>query len=126
MSVDTGITCRDCGAIWNEKDAQCPACGSIHRYVSVSGKAVVVSTSVAYAHSIVYSKSAVKTINKLDKPTNEMVEQLPDQEKVLVFELVRRLVPDDVATPKDIKAIHAAQEEYRRGETIPHDSVNWN
>lgn len=34
--------------------------------------------------------------------------------------------PDDAATPDDMEAIKQARAEYARGETIPHDAINWN
>jgi len=34
--------------------------------------------------------------------------------------------PDDVATPDDIASHITAMEEYRRGETVSHDDIDWN
>lgn len=53
---------------------------------------------------IQYAKTAVKAINGME----------------------RRFVPDDVATPDDLRAIRAAREEYAQGETVPHSAINWN
>ena len=36
-----------------------------------------------------------------------------------------RLAPDDVATPDDLAAHAAAMEQYRRGETVAHEDINW-
>lgn len=39
-----------------------------------------------------------------------------------------QLVPvdvDDIATEDDLEAIRKSQEEYERGETIPHEAINW-
>ena len=36
------------------------------------------------------------------------------------------LAPDDVATPDDLAAHATAMEEYRRGETVTHEEINWN
>lgn len=33
--------------------------------------------------------------------------------------------PDNVATPEDLDAIQEARVEYLRGETIPHEGINW-
>jgi len=38
---------------------------------------------------------------------------------------VQRLAPDDVATPEDIAASAAARAEYRRGETVGMNAINW-
>jgi len=56
---------------------------------------------------------------------NTMVEQLHEPEQVLVLEIVKRFLPDDVATPDDLIAIASAREEYRRGETVRHDDIDW-
>ncbi|GHV18763.1 hypothetical protein FACS18949_18190 [Clostridia bacterium] len=47
-----------------------------------------------------------------------LVNLLPLGEQTLVFEIVKRFVPDDMATPEDLAAIKAAREEYKRGETL--------
>jgi hypothetical protein len=56
----------------------------------------------------------------------EMIDCLPEQEQVLVFEIVKRFVPDDVATADDLRAIQTAQAEYTNGETISHNDIDWN
>ena len=61
----------------------------------------------------------------LAQQINSMVERLPEPEQTLVFELVRRLVPDDMATPSDLAAIAAAREEYKRGDAVPDNAINW-
>ena len=43
---------------------------------------------------------------------NHFLKQLPESEKYLLLEIIKRFVPDDVATPDDLKAIHAAREEF--------------
>lgn len=55
----------------------------------------------------------------------EMIDCLPDQDQVLVFEIVKRFMHDDIATADDIRAIQAAHEEYIRGETIDHNDIDW-
>ena len=55
----------------------------------------------------------------------EMIDYLPDQEQLLLFEIVKRFVPDDVATPADLKDIQAARAEYVNGETVSHDDIDW-
>ncbi|MCI9045005.1 MAG: phosphoribosylaminoimidazolesuccinocarboxamide synthase [Peptococcaceae bacterium] len=55
----------------------------------------------------------------------EMIDYLPEQEQLILFEIVRRFLPDDVATPEDLTDIKAAREEYQRGETTPHEAINW-
>ena len=43
-----------------------------------------------------------------------------------VYELMIRLAPDDIATPDDLAAHTAAMDEYRRGETVAHEDIDWN
>ena len=50
---------------------------------------------------------------------------LTDRDQHLVFELIKSLAPDDIATSEDIAAHNAAVKEYERGETISHDDINW-
>jgi hypothetical protein len=62
----------------------------------------------------------------LTSQINTMVEQLHEPEQKLLVEIIKRFLPDDVATPDDLIDIAAAREEYRRGETIGEDDINWN
>ena len=55
----------------------------------------------------------------------EMIDCLPETEQVLLVEIVRRFIPDDVTTPDDIAAHALAMDEYRRGETIDDEDINW-
>lgn len=52
------------------------------------------------------------------KQLSKLVELLPEEEQALVFELVIRLLPDDVATPEDLADIAEARTEYACGETV--------
>ncbi len=54
-----------------------------------------------------------------------VIDCLPETELSLLLEIARRFVPDDVATADDLEAIRAAKTEYANGETISHDSINW-
>jgi hypothetical protein len=56
---------------------------------------------------------------------SNMVEQLQESEQKLLYEIVKRFRPDDVATPEDLADITAAREEYRRGETFNDDDIDW-
>ncbi len=55
----------------------------------------------------------------------EMIDCMQEPEQLLLFEIAKRFVPDDVATPDDLAAIQAAHEEYSRGETINHSNIDW-
>lgn len=54
-----------------------------------------------------------------------MLDYLPEAEQVIIFEIVKRFVPDDVATADDLEAIQAARREYANGETVSHEAINW-
>lgn len=64
--------------------------------------------------------------NRITEEINYMVEHMPEEEQKLVLEIVRRFVPDDVATPEDIEAIHAAEEDARLGLLVKHEDIDWN
>ncbi|MCI9596536.1 MAG: phosphoribosylaminoimidazolesuccinocarboxamide synthase [Firmicutes bacterium] len=53
----------------------------------------------------------------------EMIDCLPDQEQMLVFEIVKRFISDDVATADGLQATQDARDEYVRGETVNHNSI---
>ncbi len=55
----------------------------------------------------------------------QMIDCLPDQEQLLLFEIVRRFIPDNVATPDDLEDIYMARAEYANGETTSHNAINW-
>lgn len=54
-----------------------------------------------------------------------VIDYLPETDLSLLLEIASRFLPDDVATPDDLAAIRKSQEEYERGETIPHEAINW-
>ena len=56
----------------------------------------------------------------------DMIDFLSEQEQLLMIEIVKRFIPDDVATPDDLEAIRIADEEYSRGEMTRHEDINWN
>lgn len=59
----------------------------------------------------------------------EMVNLIPEAELPTVLEVVRHFVPttiiDDVVTADDLAAHDAAAREYRAGETVAHNAINW-
>jgi len=59
-----------------------------------------------------------------------MIDMLPEHEQTLAFELIKRMVlawdPDYTkVTPAEAELHAAALEDYRRGETVSHDAINW-
>lgn len=56
----------------------------------------------------------------------DMIDTLPETEQLLILEIVKRMaVDDDIATVDDIAAIKAAEQEYKNGETVNHNDINW-
>ncbi len=55
-----------------------------------------------------------------------VIDCLPETEQSLLLEIARRFLPDDMATPDDLEAIQTARAEYARGQTVPHEAINWN
>ena len=56
---------------------------------------------------------------------NSLIDYLPEQEQLLVLEIVKRFIPDDVATPEDLADIRIANEEFARGDFVLHENINW-
>ena len=59
----------------------------------------------------------------------EMLDMIPGGDLPVPLEIVRRFVPvsvEDIASPEDIEAYDEAMREYRNGETVPHDAIDWN
>ena len=54
-----------------------------------------------------------------------MFDMLTEREQLLIYELVQRLIPDDIATADDIAAHAVAQAEHARGETVSMDKIDW-
>jgi len=55
----------------------------------------------------------------------EVIDLLHESEQVLLLEIARRFMPDDVATSEDISDIQQAREEFARGEFVKHEDINW-
>ena len=55
-----------------------------------------------------------------------LIEYLPEDELRLLLEIAEHFVADDVATPEDIAAIEAADQDYQNGEMLTFDQIDWN
>jgi len=55
----------------------------------------------------------------------QVFDLLTEKEQSLVFELIKSLAPDDIATEEDIMTHNAAMEDYRQGECIRHEDIDW-
>jgi len=56
---------------------------------------------------------------------NHLAKHLSEQEKFVVLEVMKRFLPDHIATEEDLRDIEIAREEYRRGETTSHNDIDW-
>lgn len=64
--------------------------------------------------AVAVKKELVKTIGFLH-----------ESEVLLLLEIAKRFVPDDVATLEDLLDIQQADEEFARGEYVRHDEIDW-
>ena len=55
----------------------------------------------------------------------KIIDCIPEQEQVLLLEIAKRFISDDVASVDDLQAIAAARRELIDGETVSHDAINW-
>lgn len=69
---------------------------------------------------VLYAKAAIKAIKAMDKPTKQRVKQAIRNPQTLVPE-----GRGEYATKDDVNMHKIAMEELQRGETVPHDSVDW-
>ncbi|MCH5201874.1 MAG: hypothetical protein J1F17_01575 [Oscillospiraceae bacterium] len=61
----------------------------------------------------------------IKKQLNDLIDCLPEQDLLLLYEVVKRFVHDDIPSVEDIKAINEARQEYTNGETVSHNNINW-
>lgn len=64
-------------------------------------------------------------MSPIKKELIQVIDILPEAEQYLLLQVARRFMPDDVATPDDIKAVTDARNEYAAGEVIPSSAINW-
>ena len=55
----------------------------------------------------------------------ETVKLLRDEEKVLMLEIARRFLPDDVATPADLHYIKVGEQELANEDTGSWSNIDW-
>ena len=64
-------------------------------------------------------------MSPIKKQLVDVIDCLPEQEQILLFEIAKRFIVDDVANADDVEAVRAARQEYANGETVNHDAINW-
>ena len=64
-------------------------------------------------------------MSPIKKQLVDVIDCLPEQEQILLFEIAKRFISDDVANADDVEAVRAARQEYANGETVNHDALNW-
>jgi len=55
----------------------------------------------------------------------ETIEYLHEPEQMLLLEIAKRFIPDDIATSEDIFDIQQADDEFSRGEFFAEEEINW-
>ena len=60
------------------------------------------------------------------KQLHELIDIVDASELGVLFHLLMKFVPDDVATPDEEEAILLAEEELAQGETVSHSEIDWN
>ena len=56
---------------------------------------------------------------------NDMLEYLDDTEKILLLEIIKRFIPDDIITPDEREMIEVANRELANGETVSYNDIEW-
>jgi len=51
---------------------------------------------------------------------------LPKQQQNLIYELVISMIPDDIETPLDTLAHIEAMRDYKKGDTVSINDIDWN
>ena len=68
-------------------------------------------------------------MSPIRKDIDSALDLLTEEQQQLVYALVRQFVAepdtDDVLTVEDLLAVKEGHEEFLRGETTPHDQINW-
>ena len=64
-------------------------------------------------------------MSPVKKQLTEIIDILPEQEQILLYEIAKRFIADDIATADDIAAINEARKEFANEETIDHNAINW-
>jgi hypothetical protein len=54
-----------------------------------------------------------------------IAERLDEAEQTLILELMKKLLPDDVATAEDLKDISIARSELVNGEAVDFNEIDW-
>jgi len=55
----------------------------------------------------------------------QMANMLEDTEKLLIVEIMKRFLPDHIATPEDMEDITKAGQELENGETVSFNDIDW-
>jgi hypothetical protein len=59
----------------------------------------------------------------IDQRIHELIDLIPEHSKPVILDIISHYIPDDMATPEDIRDIEEAREEYRRGEAVSIEDV---
>ena len=56
---------------------------------------------------------------------NHLSKHLSEQEQFIVVEVMKKFLPDHIATGEDLRDIEIARQELARGETTSHSDIDW-
>jgi len=62
---------------------------------------------------------------EMEEIANHLANHLNEQEKFVVIEIMKRFLPDNVATDEDLQDIENARIEYMNNETTSHNDIDW-
>lgn len=54
-----------------------------------------------------------------------LIDVVDDTEIETLYRVLIKFVPEDIATPDEVKAINEAQEQFKKGEYVSHEDINW-
>lgn len=69
-------------------------------------------------------------MSELAQRAAKMMDMLPEHEQALAFEMLKRIVlawdPDFTKlTEAEALSLQQAEDELAKGDTVPHDAINW-
>ncbi|MDR1574123.1 MAG: hypothetical protein LBS24_07415 [Clostridiales Family XIII bacterium] len=61
----------------------------------------------------------------INQQIHSLIDLIPDADKRTILDVLKRFIPDDVATPEDLATHEAAIAAFNRGECVRHEDMNW-
>ena len=64
-------------------------------------------------------------MNVSRQQVHELVDIINPSELNIIYHVLAKFIPEDIATPDEIEAIQIGRDEFLRGETVSHDDIDW-